>query len=762
MKINMKKVLSSVLALLVFVALVAFAPVSRLVYSIYDTNRTNEILSQLEAEANKGGEEIPVVNDFRKQAYLMTSEETDGDKTVEKFDLLVLTSENAYELTYYERVATSDTSYTAEYFRMTGTYTREGNVLTVTPGIGVLSQNPNGTTFSHYNAQYLTAEEAAGDKTRDEIYDMKYASRQIALMSDGSFVVGGESDASEELPAPEGRRVFTEAVLQGRVTYKTLVILEDGTYYVCSHATNSSNAEQTTGALFGYSTYVIRDTDKGIVPDENEPEKTYDIVTGDVGLGFMYASNNGSHMQFDLQDGKGFSQWLATSMNATTPIFYVSESGFTMKIGALKTVVAPWGLYIPSGDSAEQETPTEPNEPNEPNEPVAEGVRLEIASSVEDKPFVLEFNTDGTLTTGWTNYEQTMVNGTWSVIDGALMLEMGEYTATITENAEGGLDIVVNYGQMGEKIYTMAAAQFGALKAIEIPAQDIRLEVETSVEGKPFVLELKTDGTLTTGWTNYEQTMVNGNWSVVDGALEMVMGDYTYTIAENAEGGLDIVVNYGQMGEKTYAMTAAQFGALKTIEIPAKDIRLEVETSVEGKPFVLELKTDGTLTTGWTNYEQTMVNGNWSVVDGALEMVMGDYTYTIAENAEGGLDIVVNYGQMGEKTYAMTAAQFGALKTIEIPAKDIRLEVETSVEGKPFVLELKTDGTLTTGWTNYEQTMVNGSWSIVDGALVLEMGDYTATITENAEGGLEIVVNYGQMGEKTYTMTGAQARAILN
>ena len=33
------------------------------------------------------------------------------------------------------------------------------------------------------------------------------------------------------------------------------------------------------------------------------------------------------------------------------------------------------------------------------------------------------------------------------------------------------------------------------------------------------------------------------------------------------------------------------------------------------------------------------------------------YGYTVSENAEGGLDITVNYGQMGEKTYTMTAAQ---------------------------------------------------------------------------------------------------------
>jgi len=762
MKTNMKKVLSGVLALLVFVALVAFAPVSRIVYSIYDTNRTNEILAQLEADADKGGEDPPVVNDFRKQAYLTTSKETDGDKTVEITHLLVLTSDSAYELNYYERVVKGESSYTAEYFRMTGSYTREGNVLTVEPGIGVLAKSADGSSYTYYNAQYRTAEEAGGDKTRDEVYDMKYDSRQIALMSDGTFVVGGESDAGEELPAPEGRNVYTNAVLQGRVTYKTLVTLDDGTYFVYSQATNSNNVEQTTGALFGYSTYEIKDTDKGIVPDESKPEETYDIVSGEVGIGYMYANNNGSHMHFDLQTGSGFSMWLATSFNASSPTFYVTESGFTIKIGALKTAVDPWGLYVPTGDSEEPEQPTEPVEPTEPEEPVAaEDIKLEIASSVEDKPFVLNLNADGTLQTGWTNYEQTMKTGTWAVTDGALVLTM-EYESTIVENAEGGLDITVNYGQMGEKTYTLTADQFAGLKGGAAPAGEaVELEIESSTEGKPFILYLNADGTLRTGWTLHEVTLKDGTWAVEEGALVLTM-DYEYTVAENAEGGLDITVNYGQMGEKVYTLTADQFASLKNGEAPAAEVlRLELETSVEGKPFVLVLNDNGTLQTGWTNYEQTMQEGKWCVLNGTLVLNMG-YGSTIAQNAEGGLDITVNYGQMGEKLYTVTADQFAALQQVEVTFSEVlRLELETSVEGKPFVLVLNDNGTLQTGWTNYEQTMKAGTWTVTEGVLVLNV-EYESTITENTEGGLDITVNYGQMGEKVYTLTADQAKAILN
>ena len=154
------------------------------------------------------------------------------------------------------------------------------------------------------------------------------------------------------------------------------------------------------------------------------------------------------------------------------------------------------------------------------------------------------------------------------------------------------------------------------------------------------------------------------------------------------------------------------------------------------------------------------MDGTWTATDGTLVLDMV-YGATIAENAEGGLDITVDYGQMGEKVYTMTADQLAALN-IELADKGVALEVETSVAGKPFVLELNADGTLRTGWTNYEQTMVDGTWTATDGNLVLDMGDYSATITENAEGGLDITVDYGQMGEKVYTMTAEQADAILN
>ena len=50
--------------------------------------------------------------------------------------------------------------------------------------------------------------------------------------------------------------------------------------------------------------------------------------------------------------------------------------------------------------------------------------------------------------------------------------------------------------------------------------------------------------------------------------------------------------------------------------------------------------------------------------------------------------------------------------------------------------------------------------SDAEGNLVFEMA-YGATVAQNAEGGLDVTVNYGQMGEKVFTMTAEQAKAVL-
>ncbi|MCQ2772358.1 MAG: hypothetical protein MJ238_03675 [Bacilli bacterium] len=719
------------------IGLIFSGGISRLVYSIYDGIRTKDIISRFENGKTDVG---PVEKEsFHKQVYMTIKEEGDKKTT----DLLVFTAKDKYELTHYEEITTASSSYSSDFFHMSGDYSREGNIVTVTPGIGVYSINTNNGGFQHYNAEYLTKEDAGDLPTRDEVYKMKYSSYDFALMADGTFVMGGTSDSSEVLGAPEGRRVYSTKTTQGRITMKTLITLDNGTYIVYSQATNSNNAEQTTGAFYGSSTYTIADNEKGIVPDEAKPEETYDIVRGVNGLGYMYANNNGSHMQFDLRGESQFAQWLGTSFNATSPTFYVTESGFTIKIGALKTVVEEWGLYVPA-------TEVEDN----PGQEEAKAIHLEVASSIEDKPFVLDLNPDGTRSTGWTNYAQTVKEGTWYSFGNSIVINVDGYASSSTLNSDGSVSISVNYGQMGEKTYSMSKEQLAEAKKNSKP---ITVEVASSIEDKPFVIEFRDDGTLTTGWTNYSQTLKDGKWSVKDGEI-VIDVDYETTIVANVDGSLTATVNYGQMGSKEFTISKSVVDILiANAKISYSSIRLEVASSVEDKPFILEFKEDGSLTTGWTNYPQTVKDGTWSIFNGVIFINVDGYTSACEYKGDGTVAITVNYGQMGEKTYSMNADQYSFLKTLATP---LHLEVASSAEGKPFILEFTEDGKVTTGWTNYAQTVKEGTWSFEGDSLVITVEGYTSTVAANEDGTVSITINYGQMGDKAYTLSAEQYAAL--
>ena len=196
MNTKMKKLLTGVASLLLVVALIVVAPISRIVYGIYDANRTNEILAQLEAE-EKGDGEV-AVNDFHKQAYFSTAQETDGDKTVEKIDLLVLTSDSGYELTYYERTVAGGSSYTSEYFRMTGAYTRAGNMLILGYGNGAfgpddpITREQMAVIFYRYSKLCgYSLTEGSYEHFEDHADISNYAQQAMRWAVGNSLMIGG-------------------------------------------------------------------------------------------------------------------------------------------------------------------------------------------------------------------------------------------------------------------------------------------------------------------------------------------------------------------------------------------------------------------------------------------------------------------------------------------------------------------------------------------------------------------------------------------
>ena len=700
---KMKKALLIAACAIVTVGLIAAAPISRLVYTIYDTIRTNGIIRDLENKKNNkdNDEEEKEVN--RKAFY-------NGSADGYTFDFLALIDDKNFELAHYERTENA----TTVHYQTQGEYTLKDNVVTITDVSASVS-----TLYK--NGEYKSGSTA---ETRKALYDGIYSDTSFALQSDGTFTVGGKSDTKDEIKSKaEVYFLYDES---SRPTYKSITVFDDNTYIAYCFALNSKNHEEAAGTFIGRGEYTVKKSN--VAPNEDKPDETYDVLSLKPGYGYDYANNNGSLMGFDCITEKSFEQWFMLSLSGTaTAEIRASKTGYSYSVGAKTETFGKWSVsFVDIGST------------DEPEE--NEDIKLEVETSVEGKPFVLSFKADGTLETGWTNYPTTIKKAKWFVFDGKIVLDLADagYSASIDGN-----EIAVDYGkQLGTKKYTLTAEQ--KAKLLEKDG-DITSEVATSVEGKPFVLTFKADGTLETGWTNYPTTIKSASWSVVDGALSFDMGETGYTVKVN---GNEIAVTYGKMGEKVYALTDEQ---LKLLGV-SLDITLEVETSVQGKPFVLTFKNDGTLETGWTNYPQTIKSAKWYVFGTKLVLELDGTNYSATVN---GKEIKVSYGQMGEKTFTLTDAQLARLLK---KTADITSEVSTSVEGKPFVLTFKADGTLETGWTNYPGTVKSASWSVVDGALSFDMGETGYTVKVN---GKEIAVNYGQMGEKTFTLTDAQLAALL-
>ena len=700
---KMKKALLIAACAIVTVGLIAAAPISRLVYTIYDTIRTNGIIRDLENKKNNkdNDEEEKEVN---RKAFYKGS--TDGYT----FDFLALIDDKNFELAHYERTENA----TTVHYQTQGEYTLKNNVVTITDVSASVS-----TLYK--NGEYKSGSTA---EVRKALYEGIYSNTSFALQSDGTFTVGGKSDTEDEIKSKaEVYFLYDES---SRPTYKSITVFDDNTYIAYCFALNSKNHEEAAGTFIGRGEYTVKKSN--VAPNEDKPDETYDVLSLKPGYGYDYANNNGSLMGFDCITEKSFEQWFMLSLSGTaTAEIRASKTGYSYSVGAKTETFGKWSVsFVDVGST------------DEPEE--NEDIKLEVATSVEGKPFVLSFKADGTLETGLTNYPTTVKEAKWFVFDGKLVLDLADtnYSATVNDK-----EIKVNYGQMGEKTFTLTDAQLTALLK---NTADITSEVATSVEGKPFVLTFKADGTFETGWTNYPQTIKSASWSVVDGALSLDMVETGYTVKIK---GNEIAVNYGQMGEKTFTLTDAQLNALKSVEFTL--FTAEVASSEADKPFVLTFKKNGTLETGWMKYPGTVKSASWSVADGALSFDMGETGYTVKIN---GNEIAVNYGQMGEKVYTLTDEQ---LKLLGV-SLDITLEVATSDKDNPFVLTFKAHGALETGWTKYAQTIKSAKWYAFGNKIVLELDgtNYSATVN-----GKEIKVNYGQMGEKTFTLTDAQLSRLL-
>ncbi|GEM_PF-6353413 len=717
------------------IALIAAAPFSRLVYGIWDSARTNKIVKDMTEKGNK--EDDPTdVTEVKRKAFL--NYEDNGNK----LDYLLLIDDTTFQLNHYERNETSTTN----YFGTRGTYTVKDNVVTIDD----VSKCVSGILNKDGSFGAGNSEEA-----RPGIFSSVYSSSSFALQSNGTFTVGGTSDSTDEIDGlAEVYYLYDGA---SRPTYKAIALLPDNKYVATSLSLNSKNNEEMAGSFIAYGSYSVKEKD--VVPMENHPDEKYDVLTIDPGYGYSWASNNGSLMGFDCIAPASFNQWYMMNLSGTaTAETRVSKTGYSYAVGAKEESYGQWSLSFV--DAGQEE---------DPGETVEEyPVHSEVASSDAANPFVLDFYEDGTLITGWNKYEVTLKTAEWKIVGNDLVFDPGDsgYTFIPTWNADGTLTVVVNFGQMGDKTFEFTKEQVASIRKAGTAKALHRAEVASSDPENPFIFEIREDGTVATGWTKYSSTIKAMTWKIEEGKIVFDAGESGYEIAvvEETDGSLTVSVTFGQMGTKVFTIAKpavdeiVEFGTVKLL------VRAEVASSDAENPFILEFYSDGSALTGWTKYDVTIKSVAWKYSKGQLTIDAGEtgYSFEVTENEDGSMTIKVTLGQMGDKTFTLTAAQVNALKGIQEAKTLAHAEVASSDAAAPFVLTIKDDGSVVTGWTKYDVTVKTLAWHMEKGNLVIDPLDsgYEATTSNESDGTIRVSMTLGQMGTKEFTISAEEAEAI--
>ena len=707
MKKFLKKLFLVAAASTVLAASVSLSGCSYLVYTIWDNQRVNEILAQLQKEkdeANKPHEE----SNYHRQAYAIQSVEETGDKTVRTYQMLTLVDETTYALDYYDRVSVGESSYTAKYYHTEGEYTREGNVVTVKPGVGSLSECKDaGTTYVYTNGQTEDA--------RTAMYEAVFGSNQsIALMKDGSFRVGGTSDSSEELTAPNGARVFRYTDTASRPTYRTLALFPDGVYIVTNHSLHSQTPDLTVGSFIAIGRYDVDEEDVDANIEGQEGEHTYDLVTLSAGRGFNYANNNGSDMMFDLQSDASFQQWYQLSVGSSTQLT-VSETGYTYLVGVREVKIPAWGFYFPV--TAEPEPEPDPGDK----------AMLSLKGDANEA-FTLDFYEDGTYHFEFTTHKAGE-DGTWAMTDGKLTLTCQDRVNVFEQNEDGSY--TVNYiSKKSEQMtqhYTMSAEQYSLFSGVLLSLKGDANEA--------FTLDFYEDGTYHFEFTTYHAAE-DGTWALVGGKLTLTCQDRVNTFEKNEDG--SYTVNYiSQKSEQMtqhYTISAEQFKLFSNQTLSLKGDANEA--------FTLDFFEGGTYHFEFTTYHAAE-DGTWALVGGKLTLICQDRVNTFEKNEDG--SYTVNY--ISQKSEQMT-------QHFTISAEDYKANFQKVLLGlkgdanQAFVLDLREDGTYFFEFTTYHASE-EGTWSFANGKLTLTCQDRVNTFEKNEDG--SYTVNY--ISQKSEQMT---------
>ena len=551
------------------------------------------------------------VTTFAPQTYLTTSTEklSNGD-SIERYDLLVLLSDKKAALNSYKKYvpASGADSYTNSSFASLTDYTRTDNLVTLDFGPMTYTDRTETNNVKFYRGDDETGSKEAFNKA----FDTEKAS--FVVSKDGTFALGTSStgDLATGLSTANTYWYYEET---SRPSYYMLTLLDDSTYYLNTFCMDSKNVKTPVSAFVTSGTYKS-------YPDKKTD--TYDVVRINIGRGHMFANNNGSNMEFDVNSDDNFKQWLGMSIGKVQA-YKVTKVGFEGLLGDVQA----YGFEA-FGEDFDSDTPAEVDP--------TDGAML-VSNGQTNQAIKLAFFSDGTYHFVW-NANKIDETGTWAydqdtdVVTLTATNDTTTKTNTITKQEDGTykVDYVSALSEQLKQTFVISEADFvNNFKAAVI--LDLKGDKNSAI-----TLTFKSDHTYIFAFTT-NNTTESGTWSydATTDTLSMKVGDKECaTVTNNGTYDLHYVYSKSDQLDQHYTLTKAQWG--KTF--------VHSLTTIQGEKMkencTLTFNSDAT----FNFYFKVSNNGTDSIVkeDGSYEvnsddnvvLKVGDATVATAEKQSDG------------------------------------------------------------------------------------------------------------------------------
>ncbi len=618
---------------------------------------------------------------FATQTYLNTLEEKtlDNGAKIQGYQLLtILSSQKAMLVSYQKYVPTSGSSYTYNSYQTVSDYTRTDNIINFAMGPSAYVDRKDTQNIAYYPG--------SDETTSKEAFRLAFGSETASflLKEDGTFQLGTETSGNLATGLTTACTYF-DYDTASRPTYKVITLLDNNDYYLNSLAMNSKNVNEPTSSFVTKGTYQK-------VAEKSTTE--YDVVHVNLGRGHMYASNNGSDMEFDIPDDDSFSQWLGMCIGQIHS-YRVTKVGFAGTLGQIN----PYGFEMMSEEAAEDEK-SDDTDPLEKASLVLEGKK--------NKDIRLGFFADKTYHFVWTA-NKIDESGTY-----AYDSETGKVILTTTDGEKTKTnEIVKNADDENYSITYVSILNENLNQAFDVTESDfkkyfaatsiLKLDGDKKAE---IGLEFYSDGSYVFSYAG-TPAKDEGTWTydATSDVVTLKVGDKVCGKSVYSNGLYVISYTYSQSEQLTqnYTLSKKAFGkvfvhALVTLRGEERDTASLLSLNSDGTTNIAMTPTGST-----TSYD---IPGSYNIKDdGSVEILSstGTVAATSALQADG--SYLFSYSAGYTQNYKMDAETFKTVFSVS------DCKVNGVVAPEKTYLSLNHDHTYTFAYAfSGEWQEENGGW----------------------------------------------------